>query len=240
MKQLIRFSLILSIFWGNSAFSLSPIQGIYVGILGEVSHNSNSTFNATIDQVPYVATLSYNTAGAGGGGVVGYRIQKFRVEGELLYNWVSYDSLSIGNCTLLSPSLPTPTGRCPNNALQNLGFNGSSSILYGLINGYFDFVTYDTDTQVVPYIGLGLGMAKVRVGPSFTNTVTQFSAGGNFSSSSAAAQGIIGLSYFLDDFTWVAFDYRYLTTNTVQEFGNNRFAINTLNFSANFSFDNGK
>lgn len=120
------------------------------------------------------------------------------------------------------------------------GFNGSSSILYGLINGYFDFITYDTDAQVVPYIGLGLGMAQVRVGPSFTDTVTQFSAGGNFTSSTAAAQGIIGLSYYLDDFTWVAFDYRYLTTNNVQDLGNNRFAISTLNFSANFSFDNGK
>lgn len=240
MKQFVRLSLFSSLFIGNFSFALTPLPGIYVGILGEISHNSSTQFNDTFEGVPFSGTLNYNPVGAGGGGVVGFRIQKFRLEGEVLYNWVGYESITIGNCTLLSPNLVTPTGQCPNAALQNIGFNGSSSILYGLFNVYFDFFTDGADTQIVPYLGIGIGGARVRSGPSFTDTITKFSAGGNITSSTGAAQGIVGISYYMDDFTWAQFDYRYLTTNTVHDFSNNRFAINTLNFGINFSLDKGK
>ncbi len=45
-----------------------------------------------------------------------------------------------------------------------------------------------------------------------------------------AVQGIIGGSYFLDDFTWFGLDYRYMVTQKVDRL-NSSLQMHTLNFS---------
>jgi len=241
MKQLIKLSLVSVLALSNSVFALNPVQGLYGGLIGEVSGGPSShPIRFTRDNMDFVGDVKYNTLGGGGGAVLGYRIQKFRVEGEILYNRIAYDTLTVGSCIIQSPNVLTPIGVCPQDAFQKdaLGFNGSSSAIYGLFNGYFDFVTYESDNYIVPYVGLGIGGAKVKNSRNFVNTNTLASRGNSNTSTSAAVQGILGISFYLDDFTWAGMDYRYLTTNSLEDFGNKRYAVNTLNFNLNFSFDN--
>lgn len=239
MKPFTFLTLVASLLANQAAFSLSPAQGIYVGLMAGMSHGPDINFNLTTEGIPLSGQLKYNMLGGGGGAMIGYRIQKFRIEGEVFYNRIAYDKLTIGNCTLQSPTLKTPTGTCPNSVLSHVGFNGSTGVTYGLVNGYFDFLMYGSDSQVVPYVGLGIGNAKIKNSSNFTFNNNQLSVGESNTSSSYAAQGMVGISYFMDDFTWASMDYRYLTTNNVQDFASTRYAINTLNFTVNFSFDKG-
>ena len=58
-------------------------------------------------------------------------------------------------------------------------------------------------------------------------------------SSTPAAQGIIGLSYFADEFAWFGIDFRYLTTQKIAQFSNARVNISSVNLSVNGTFDCG-
>lgn len=237
MNQFLKGSLITGLILGGSAWAFTPIQGPYIGFIAEGSHGPNTEHAFTYNNVPYTGTINYDPIGGGGGFMLGFRIRQFRIEGEALYNRMSADSLKIGNCTLLSPTLAVPTGGCPNSPLSNLSFNGSTSVMYGLINGYFDFGSESFENPLVPYLGLGIGYAQVKHQVNFVFRNNISSAGASATNTSTAAQFIVGTSYFMDDFTWAGFDYRYLTTNTMSAFNNTRFGINSLNFTINFSFD---
>lgn len=242
MKQFIQLGLISTLALSHSVFAVNPVQGLYGSIFGEVSHGpSDHTIHFTRDNMALVGTVKSNPLGGGGGAALGYRIQQFRLEGELLYNRIAYDTLTIGSCVLQSPNVLTPVGTCPQDGYQRdaVGFNGSTAAFYGFFNGYYDFVTYEGEASFVPYVGLGIGGAQVKNSRNFVNTNTLASRGNSSTSTSAAMQGILGVSFYLDDFTWAGMDYRYVTTNNLQDFGNTRYAINTLNFNINFSFDNG-
>jgi len=236
MKQWFKLSLISSLLITGSsiAYALNPIQGIYGGLLGEVSHGSNTTFGFD----GYSGEIKLNLLGGGGAGYIGYRMQNFRLEGEILYNRIGYDALTVGSCNIQSPTVLTPVGQCPNEFYaEGLGFNGSTAAIYALFNFYYDFVTYGNEDRVVPYLGLGLGGARIKNSSNFTNTVQMTSAGSSVNTNGVAAQGILGVSYYLDDFTWAGMDYRYLSANSVNNFMQGRYTINTINFNINFSFD---
>lgn len=271
MKQLIQISFASSVLFSGAALAVNPIQGFYGGLLSEGSRGPDLTFGiaptltfAPGGIVPIIipltnATVSFNTLGGGGGAVLGYRIQNFRVEGEVLYNRISYSMLKTGGgCNIQTPGIATPTGTCPatyynpqgtiptiTNTL-GLGFDGSASGIYGMINGFYDFITYDGESNWAPYLGLGIGYARITNSARFYYNNIQL-GGLDAMGSSTAAQGIIGISYFMDDYMWASLDYRYLTTNTINltentnntnNSGNPRYALNTINLSVNFSFDN--
>lgn len=242
MKQLFQLSLISSLALSPSVFALNPVQGFYGGLMAEASHGPTThIIEFTHDNLLFTGTVNYNQIGGGGGLVLGYRIQNYRIEGEFLYNRVSYDSLKIGACTLQSPSVTTPTGICPQDNFQSsgLGFNGSTAVAYGMINGYYDFVSYGSENYVVPYLGFGLGESRVKNSSNFVNTSNLNSRGYSETFNSPAAQVILGVSFYMDDYTWAGMDYRYLTTNTIKNFANTRYGISTLNFNVNFAFGKG-
>lgn len=242
MKQFLSFGFISSIAFSSSLFALNPIPGAYGGMMAQVSRGpSTRPIDFNHDNLSFLGTVNYSQLGGGGGAFVGYRIQNVRLEGEILYNRVSYSSLKIGSCTLQSPTVETPTGHCPQDHFQQdrVGFNGSTATLYGLFNGYYDFFSYGSENTVIPYLGLGIGQARIKNSSNFVNTTTQASRGGSSTISSLAAQGILGVSFYIDDYTWAGIDYRYLTTNGLTDFGNGRYGISTLNFNINFSFGSG-
>ena len=241
MKQLIQLGLLASLALSNSVFAVNPVQGFYGGLMAEGSRGpGNNIIDFHHDNMMFSGTVNYSSIGGGGGGVIGYKIRNFRIEAEALYNRVSYDSLTVGSCTFVTPTIITPKGQCPQDIQKDgLGFNGSTSAVYGMLNGYYDFVTYGGDSNVVPYVGLGIGKSRVKNSSNFINTKTKASKGHSDTTSSSAAQGILGVSYYLDDYTWAGMDYRYLTTNSLKSFANSRYAINSLNFNVNFAFDRG-
>lgn len=247
MKQLIPFGFVSTLLLSTNAFSVNPSQGFYVGLLGEGS-SGPSSYTTVFEEDGYFFEGRVNNSriGGGGGAMLGYRYNQFRLEAEFLYNWNGSGTVNVGECTLQSPTVLTPTGFCSN--LDNfegnkLGFNGSIATLYGMANLLYDFVDYDTESNYFPYVGLGIGHASVESRGNFVRTVTPAatppSHGQKASYSSGAAQGIIGLGLFMDDFTWAGVDYRYLTTNTIRGLNNQRYAINTVNVNVNLSFDKG-
>jgi opacity protein-like surface antigen len=243
MKQLIQLSLISTLLLSQSTQATNPIQGFYGGVLAEISHGDpNYTLTFVRDNLVYGGTVNNSVVGGGGAGVIGYRIQNVRLEGEILVNYVSAGTLSLGTCTLQSPAVRTPTGMCADALQENaIGFNGSTTAGFGLINVFYDFMSYDTEQTLIPYIGIGIGASQLKKSVNFINTTTledRESIGYSVLSRSTAAQAIVGISFFLDDYAWAGMDYRYVTTNSLEDNNNSRYALNTLNFNINFSFDN--
>lgn len=243
MKQLIQLNLITTLLLSQSALATNPIQGFYAGFLAEISRGvPNYTLTFVQDNLVYGGTINNSIVGGGGAAIIGYRIQNVRLEGEILVNYVAAGTLNLGTCTLESPAVRTPTGICANALTENaVGFNGSTTAGFGFANVFYDFMSYDTEQTLVPYIGLGIGVSQLKKSVNFVNTTTlenRQSIGYSVLSRSSAAQVILGLSFFLDDYAWAGMDYRYVTTNTLENNNNARYALNTLNFNINFSFDN--
>ena len=74
--------------------------------------------------------------------------------------------------------------------------------------------------------------------------IPKASQGFNTSFNTSVIQGIIGVSYFMDDFTWAGMDLRYTTTKSLpqmQDFASRDkpYALTSLNFNINFAFDKG-
>lgn len=253
MKQLIKLTLCSSLICSTSLFAINPIDGFYGGLLGEVSHGpSGDQIYFKEDTMIFHGNVDYSPISGGVGFMLGYRYGHFRLEGELLYNHISTGPVTIGTCTLESPNVSTPTGLCPAGTYDGfkekaLGYSGSSTAIYGLANGFWDFFSYESTTELVPYIGLGFGLSSVKNKSSFINTLTNSSHGQTHTGSGPAYQGILGFSYFMDDFTWCSADYRYLKStrraDTRYELGSHipskSYILNTLNLTINVAFDKG-
>lgn len=258
MKQIIKFGFILS-FLSTSAFSLEPVQGFYFGLLGEVSHVPNSQVDFTINGVPYTGQITLGPVGGGIGTSLGYKIQNFRVEGEFLFNMNNYGELQVGTCTLISPTVVGPEGICPD-VVKNkgLGFNGNTMGFYGLFNAYYDFMSSKPDVSFVPYLGFGLGGALIQNhGNIESNQYSGIDPAITFQSNNStfgfAVQGIVGFNYYLDDFTTMGLDFRYLSTiNTnnnssssssgirnITNSSNSQLGVSTINLVFNFALERG-
>ncbi|TIE93034.1 hypothetical protein DI028_15555 [Legionella pneumophila] len=96
------------------------------------------------------------------------------------------------------------------------------------------------DGSFVPYLGLGLGYGTVRSNFKLYNVNYNNSQVPIFeskeSSSAAMAQGILGISYFLDDFAAFGLDFRYLATSRVDSLDAS-LRIPTVNVSFIYALD---
>lgn len=253
MKQLIKIGILSQLLCSTSLFALNPIEGFYGGLVGEVSHGpSNDQIYFREDNMIFHGVVDYSPISGGAGFMLGYKFRHIRAEGEFLFNRISTGPVTVGTCTLQSPNVLTPTGVCPAGIYDGfqakaLGYSGNSTAIYGLFNGYWDFFSYDGTSEMVPYLGFGVGIGSVKNGSSFVNTNTSYSHGQTHTGSGMAYQGIIGLSYYMDDFTWCSMDYRYLTTtqrsNNRSDLGTNlpskSYLLNTFNLTINAAFDKG-
>jgi opacity protein-like surface antigen len=158
------------------------------------------------------------------GGFGGYRCNHWRAEGELMLNYNPYSSLKIGSFTINKTS-SSSTG---------FGLKGQTTTAAFMVNGYYDF--FNESSYFSPYVGLGVGYAMLRSNIKFyfaDTYITGSSVSNN--SSSPAAQLILGLGYFMDDYTTIGLDYRYFTTKTIQPY-NTRNQINSINITLSGSF----
>ena len=252
MKQLIKFSLISSLVLSSSvygAYASDPVQGFYLGLLGEISHISNIDATVIVNQNPYTGKISVGPVGGGAGGAIGYKVQSFRFEGQLLVNANSFGEFRTGACTFISPAVLGPQGNCNAFAVNNgLGFKGTSLGIYGLFNAFYDFLPGPgSDRKAIPYIGLGLGYAQIKNTIQIQNNqyifsgLTPINVSLSVSKSGVAGQGILGVSYYLDDYAVVGIDFRYLTssnsqkTNTTSNSNGSRFGVSTINFVGSFA-----
>ena len=88
-----------------------------------------------------------------------------------------------------------------------------------LVNGFFDLYTPSDDnvTNIAPYIGLGIGYSYVQNNLTFQYNQT-YLANGEFVQSyyALAGQAIVGVNYFMDDFTTIGLDFRAFSTTNQQ------------------------
>lgn len=175
---------------------------------------SLSTVNLLLPNTNAQGTLAYGVMG-GIGMEVGYRLcTKYRAEFEVFYNNNPFDSIQLGDYTIPAAN----SGSSPY-------IKGDTNTLAGLVNFIYDFPITAKDgdgySSIMPYIGGGLGYAYIFSGMQFNfgadnsdpdNPTTLYEIDFNRSRNAIAYQGIAGVSYFMDDFTWLSFDLRYFGT----------------------------
>ncbi len=248
MRLLIKAGFLLGLTISTSAYTADPVEGFYFGVLGGISHSPNTQLNFTINNTAYNGEVTLEPVGGGGGFSLGYKINRFRLEGEFFFNINNYDTLRVNSCTLVSPNVLSPEGTCPAFITDNgLGFKGSTMDFYGLFNVFYDFLSSDPNVNFFPYVGLGLGGAivknngQVQNNKFFADGYTPIVVSKGFSNSGFAGQGIVGISSYVDDFTTLGVDFRYLSTFNSGN-GNRVNTPNwvaTINFTANFALDKG-
>lgn len=228
MKPVLKYSFATALLFSNLTYAMNPVQGLYLGFIlgGNYASKVDLGYPYTNDiLIPYntPGTLTYDFGG-NIGGQLGYKINHFRVEGEFNYAYLGYDKLQFNGITITKKRTTTAV---------KLG--GNTKVMSAFLNAYYDLFTADADTTFTPYVGLGIGMANLR-------SITDLTLNGlvlvkqNYSQSSGAVQGILGVNYYLDDFTTVSLDYRYMTTNNlkVSDFIDQRFTVSSFNLGFNF------
>lgn len=248
MKSILKAGLTTLLLSSSSVYALDPVQGIYAGIFlgGSKARAVNITAaipNLIINGASLAGTGRLDFGAFGDiGGQVGYRMDQFRVEGELSYNNSPYNSLTINGTKF------TKKGNSKHNTnATNPTFKGQTGIAALMLNGYYDNYSMFDQSCFVPYIGIGLGYANIQNRVDFyRGNVAIPNSSFSIRHNAFAGQAIIGTSYFMDDFTAFALDFRYFSTGAVPaHYGtfastnSVRFQYLALNLSFNGSFDAG-
>lgn len=158
------------------------------------------------------------------GGEVGYRMcQDYRIEGEIFFNNNPISGLTIGNFTINGSNASFLSNESDPN--PNFTIDGDLNTAAALLNFLYEVPITNKNglSPMRPYLGFGLGYAYVFNSLTFkyANTTEQTNDGAEpvtyettlrRNHSSLAVQGIIGMSYFIDDFCWLSLDARYFTT----------------------------
>lgn len=215
-KKIITFASIT--LFSATATAFDPMSGLYGGLLIGVNYTpafKNFPFVSPVDGTTETGIITYSTLGQLGG-QVGYRIQHFRMEGEVAYNSSPYNKLLLSEITVTS--FTDGTG---------LNFQGHTNTLAAMFNVFYDFYAIGYTDHIVPYIGGGVGYALVDNGITFYLDGTKLTPADVYPdingnavvhpnasehTGNVAAQAILGCSYFLDDFASLSLDVRYLST----------------------------
>ena len=230
MNLITRIAWMSLLLLSHAAFALNPVSDPYFGILFGGSYQLDAKFKFTN---PTTQQSENGTLGFGLmvniGGQLGYRFcDSFRIEAEALYNKNPYNFLHLGDVSIHSPS--TSTG---------LRMEGSSTEGIGFINGYYDFLG-DGTSNLVPYLGLGVGYAYISTVIRFYDN-NILVAGGRHGqiNTNPAGQVIVGLSYFLDDFASFSVDARAYgaTASTFTAPSGKTYNLNLQVVSVNFLFN---
>lgn len=234
MKYLYKLGLVtLLSLLNNMANAVNPQDEWYAGITIGATQTRNYTykFYDPLVKKTFNTTL-YHKIGGDFAGALGYRCENLRAEFELMITDNPYNKISGGGVTINSKKTP-----------GTYSIKGETYVGAGMINVYYDFFTPgEANSDWAPYIGAGLGYAAVKniihldynISPgvpqiqiySYSNHVN-----------GTALQGILGISYFLDDFMAVSLDYRYFTTKKMGFPVNGHAQINMINLSFVGSLD---
>lgn len=229
MKSSLKLSFAALFIFNSSVQALNPVQGFYAGIFlgGSLSPqiNLNVIHPASFTAIP--ASLKYSVYGDIGG-ELGYRMNQFRLEGELFYNSSPYHQITLGHATF--------TTQKKSKGFRFKGYTNTGALM---LNGYYDAYCLWEQSDWVPYVGAGIGYANIQNNINFYYNNVQI-LGTKISETQQAPIGqvILGLNYFMDDFTTFALDVRYFSTQKIDPF-NTRAQATSLNFSFNGAFDAG-
>jgi len=222
----------------NVAFSSEPLSGWYAGLIagGTITPSINFLLPGFTPYSNIPSKLSYGIGG-NGGFQLGYRCDQLRFEGEFDFNYSPYNKLNIGGLIIRKSS-----------NINILRFKGSTQFFGAFANAYYELFAAENDISFVPYVGLGIGYAKIKQSftiytpaistPAFPLLyVPSVAISDSGSKSAPLGQAIIGINYFFDDVTSLGLDGRYITSRQIRDFGNERMVAETINLVLNFTFD---
>ncbi len=229
-----------------TAHAVNPATGWYGGLIVGANYAPNLSFNylnTSGELKP--AQLGHNIMGTAGG-QIGFRwCDNYRAEAEFFFNNSPYSYLRLGDTTIHAHK--TSTG---------LRLNGKTESGIATFNLFYD-IFGDFSSNTVPYLGIGAGYAYVRSEVNFYLNDVLVTAE-NYDSivdaiptkkskSGPVAQAILGVSYYLDDFSYFALDVRYLVSaeqtiltqqvNQTNNAINARYQLYSLNIIFNGAFD---
>jgi len=226
--RLLRLLMLMS----TPIYAATPVQGFYgglfIGATKTTSANLTLTEPGTTSSVP--GSLSYTEPGGNFGGQIGYRAEELRAEFEVFLNRGVYDQLSFGSGLKLTNKV---------NTLHPYTMKGNTTIGAIAINVFWDlFCLFGEDHDLVPYVGAGLTYTQVKNNLQLYDN--GIAIGNNLSSTSdvAGVQGIVGVAYFMDDYTSIGLDLRYFSTAQAVIF-NSKPTFSSLNIIFNSTFDGG-
>lgn len=193
-------------------FSATPIEGWYSSVFGGYTflpNNINVTRNALFfDNTGY--TAGYNV-----GGRVGYKSTPLRYEGEYTYINSSAKHFNVNN-------------------IKRSVVSGDSQASVLMANVYYDFP--EIMPAIEPFLGVGLGFAWVEASLFSQGPVVPVSFKG--SNSVFAYQATAGFTYNFAENYAVNIAYRYIATQTVNDF-NSVFQAHLASVGAIYRFDIG-
>lgn len=229
VKSILCFALIGSI---NLCHALtSPINGTYVATTFGMTYDSpienvllplQSEYTGNNNVV--AITGIYPSFGGNFGLMVGRRFKdRYRLELEFA---TAYSTLKDVKYTVSA----TPTGTDVRGYISTFG-----SLI---VNGFIDLFPSDGDfKRASPYFGLGAGSAYIATKIEAYNGDTFVATLQKIKKSTSITQAIFGISYFLDDYTWMGVDYRVQRYGKIEELGDS-FMQHNINLTANFTLDN--
>jgi opacity protein-like surface antigen len=212
-----------------NALHHEPVNGLYLGATNGFSYVADVK-NATMPTVSTLTTTSRSVnlqykLGYNLGVNLGYRIKnRFRIEGEFFMTFNNPRRIIIGST------------KVPNDVY---GISGRVNTKYGgFINGIFDLIPKDDFrfNQAIPYLGVGIGKAKQDIATKIERNGAYLSTPFSSEQSVNIGQVIVGVLYFLDDYSNVGFDYRYMQTAKITTY-NKSLARHNLNITMNIALD---
>lgn len=252
--KLLKPGLMAVLLLSKAACAVNPMHGWYAGLIVGASKAPAMDFNIfnPLNRLPGQGTLTYSVLG-NIGGQFGYRINQFRVEGEVLYNNNPYKHLNIDGVNIPSSTSTAPAQQITigsKTVTNPLTFKGYTNTYAVMANGFYDVYIPNYTEHLVPYLGLGLGYAHVEnnlvilndgsASESLTNSqILPSQTGFSQFSNQFAGQVIVGMSYFLTDMTSFSFDYRYLSSTRENQAATklNAFQSRPQFYSVNFVFN---
>lgn len=190
MKKAIYTSIIaLALVFSANAYAA---QGMYVSVDAGLAMSDDIDVTLPRDFPGAKFSFEFDT-GAAFSGAIGYRMENFRVEGEVGYQKNDFDTTEISAF---------------NFNLAELETDGDVNIVSFLANAYYDF---PTGSRFTPFISAGLGVAQVEVNdlffPRIPGGVTATEDDTVF-----AWQVGAGVSYAISSMLDLELKYRYFVT----------------------------
>lgn len=231
MKKIILASLGALALMNTSSHAANPVPGWYAGgLVGATSvPSANYYYTQPIAGLNFPLNLSLNYKYyVDAALMLGYRCENFRLEGEALYSSNPLSKLVVNGLNIGSPS-------------SSAGFRikGGRTILGLMFNGYYDlnFASNGNESDIIPYVGVGLGYAHVSNNIKFyyNNALIPGSALSS-KNSAPAGQAILGANYFIDDFWAFGLDYRYFTSKQIKA-TNSKAQFQSFNLTITGAFD---
>ncbi len=152
-------------------------------------------------------------------GAFGYGWNNIRAEGEISWRRIEMDSIEYDHFTARGTPLP---GALVDSINNSVSADGTGTMLVLMANAWYDL---DTGTDWAPYIGGGLGMAKVKFDVDVSLTIPPLAPGASPISRSISGDDAdwvfayqigAGIGYRLSDSVVIQSGYRFMRTSDLE------------------------